>query len=59
MGDTIDAGRFVAAAICDIKAFNGNALYAATDYVTGQQFSPYEPLPVGEAARGVVIIDGL
>lgn len=59
MSEIVDIGRFVAEAICEIRRFNSNALHAATDYVTGQQFTPYQPLPIGEAARGIVVIDGL
>jgi len=43
----------------EIRELNGNALFAASDFIVAKQFTPYEVMPYGAAAGGIVIIDGL
>jgi hypothetical protein len=59
MNDTLRSQFSVGKACEELWEVNKILSFAAADFLTAREFKPYEALPKGEAARGVVIIDGL
>jgi len=46
-------------ACAELGYLNGQAVFAASDFLVAREFEPYEPLPPGKAVCAMLTLDGL
>jgi len=59
MEDRLRSEFDVDRACAELGYLNGQAVFAASDFLVAREFVPYEPLPPGKAVCAMLILDGL